>query len=425
MQRLLFIILSLCIALPLMAESHSRPRVVISTDIGGTDPDDFQSMVHLLLYADVLEIEGLISSAFGDGRKEHILEVINEYEKDYPNLVTHSPRYPTADALRAITKQGETEIAPLEGYRQATEGSRWLIERARQKDPRPLHVLVWGGLEDVAQALHDAPDILPKLRVYYIGGPNKKWTPSSYHYIATQHPTLWMIENNASYRGWFVGGDQSGDWGNDSFVTKYVAPHGAMGNYFASTLEGVIKMGDTPAVAWLLHGDPSNPAHPGWGGQFVRAWTRHHTVFEGLTTEQDRIEEFSIAELVLPLPKKLPKNTHVIMDVENQSLVGTIDEDKRHVRFFFSPKATAVFTYQLRSNLTEYNGKTGALTAIATPPNAAQFPDSRWPNWWVDNPAPEFAEGPHIGAKTVSRWRQDFLRDFAARMQRTSTPAAN
>ena len=30
-----------------------RHRVVVSTDVGGTDPDDFQSMVHLLVYADM------------------------------------------------------------------------------------------------------------------------------------------------------------------------------------------------------------------------------------------------------------------------------------------------------------------------------------------------------------------------------------
>ena len=36
-----------------------RYRVLVSTDIGGTDPDDFQSMVHLLVYADTLDIEGL------------------------------------------------------------------------------------------------------------------------------------------------------------------------------------------------------------------------------------------------------------------------------------------------------------------------------------------------------------------------------
>ena len=54
----------------------ARHRVIVSTDIGGTDFDDFQSMVHLLLYADMLDIEGLISSPYGAGRKEHILEVI-------------------------------------------------------------------------------------------------------------------------------------------------------------------------------------------------------------------------------------------------------------------------------------------------------------------------------------------------------------
>jgi hypothetical protein len=51
--------------------------VLVSTDIGGTDPDDFQSMVHLLVYADLFDIEGLISSPFGPGRKGHILEVID------------------------------------------------------------------------------------------------------------------------------------------------------------------------------------------------------------------------------------------------------------------------------------------------------------------------------------------------------------
>jgi hypothetical protein len=43
--------------------------VIVSTDIGGTDPDDFQSMVHLLVYADTFDIEGLLSSPYGPGRK--------------------------------------------------------------------------------------------------------------------------------------------------------------------------------------------------------------------------------------------------------------------------------------------------------------------------------------------------------------------
>ena len=249
-----------------------RHRVLVSTDIGGTDPDDQQSMVHLLLYADVFDLEGLVSSPYGPGRKSHILEVIDRYERDYPNLRSHSDRYPTPDALRAITKQGEIDVAPYAGVRQPTEGSRWIVERARAADPRPLYVLVWGGLEDLAQALHDAPDILPKLRVHFIGGPNKKWSPDAYQYIVTHHPTLWMIEANATYHGWFVGGDQAGDRGNASFVQAHVAGRGALGDYFVALLGGVIKMGDTPTVSRLLRGAPEDPTQPSWGGRYVRAW---------------------------------------------------------------------------------------------------------------------------------------------------------
>ena len=40
-----------------------RYRVIVTTDIGGSDPDDFQSMVHYLLYSDLFDTEGLVSSA--------------------------------------------------------------------------------------------------------------------------------------------------------------------------------------------------------------------------------------------------------------------------------------------------------------------------------------------------------------------------
>src|SRR5688572_5675739 len=303
-----------------------RHRVLISTDIGGTDPDDQQSMAHLLLYADVFDLEGLVSSPYGPGRKQHILEVIDRYERDYPNLRRHSDRYPTPDALRAMTKQGETEIAPYAGVRQSTEGSRWIVERARAADPRPLYLLVWGGLEDLAQALHDAPDILPKLRVHFIGGPNKKWSPDAYQYIATHHPRLWMIESNATYEGWFTGGDQSGDLGNAGVIGAHVAGRGALGTYLAALLNGVMKMGDTPTVARLLRGVPEDPAQPSWGGRHVRAWARPYTRFERLTTVADRIEHFSILELVLPLGEGAPARPEARLVVENQSLVGYVDD---------------------------------------------------------------------------------------------------
>jgi hypothetical protein len=64
------------------AQQKTKPRIVVCSDIGGTDPDDFQSMIHLLMYADKFKVKGLISSPFGNGRKEHFLRMIDLYEKD-------------------------------------------------------------------------------------------------------------------------------------------------------------------------------------------------------------------------------------------------------------------------------------------------------------------------------------------------------
>ena len=239
-----------------------RHRVIVSTDIGGTDPDDFQSMVHFLLYADRFDVEGIISSPYGPGRREHVLQVLDRYATDYPKLKAHSERYPAPDALRALTKQGAIESAPPGGVGRPTEGSDWIVRSARQSDPRPLWVLVWGGIDDLAQALHDAPDILPRLRVYFIGGPNKMWSVEAYDYIEREFPALWMIEANATYRGWFTGGNQTGEWGNTAFVTQHIAGRGALGEFFATLLGGTIKMGDSPSVGYLLHGTRTTRRNP-------------------------------------------------------------------------------------------------------------------------------------------------------------------
>lgn len=402
--------------------ADSRPRVVVSTDIGGTDPDDFQSMVHLLLYADTLDIEGLISSPYGPGRAKHIIEVIHYYEQDYPNLKTYSEKYPTADSLRAITKQGAFDYAGTEGINQSTEGSEWIIQCARRNDPRPLHVLVWGGIDDLAQALHDAPDILHKLRVYYIGGPNKKWGPGAYQYIATHHPNLWIIESNATYRGWFVGGNQKGEFSNRDFVSEHIVGHGALGDFFNTQLSG-IKMGDTPSVVRLLYGNPEDPSQPSWGGQFVRAWKRPHVQFDRITTCSDSMEQFGILELNLSLGTNTPESLSATMEVENQSLTGLVSGDK--IRFMFSPKSVKKYFYRIESNNAALDENEGCITSYLPSEENKLHPDQSIPNWWTDDPSSDAAEGQHIGAKTVNRWREEFLNDFKERMDRCKYPAKN
>ena len=83
------------------AVEEVKPRLIISSDIGGTDPDDNQSMIHLLMYADLFQIDGLVSSPYGEGRKSNFIEsqlgVIYKYIFVYMyELGFFHNRYPSA-----------------------------------------------------------------------------------------------------------------------------------------------------------------------------------------------------------------------------------------------------------------------------------------------------------------------------------------
>jgi hypothetical protein len=276
-------------------------RVLISTDLGG-DPDDIQSLVHLLHYSDILRVEGILSTT-GPGstpRAALIREWVQRVDMDFLRARGY-PELMGEDEVLPVVVQGATE--PSEPRPDAdTAGSRWLVERANAPDPagldRPLWVLVWGSLTDVAQALHDDPGIADRIRIYYIGSSNTVNDPASrnavYDGMQGRWPDLWWIENGIlprfshdSFRGCYLGGDQRGEWGNAAYIEQVIrgrgTTHGGMfekvlGDAFpvAGWPEGVLKEGDTPTFLYLLSpvidgvGDVDDPTGPSWGGRFRR-----------------------------------------------------------------------------------------------------------------------------------------------------------
>jgi hypothetical protein len=88
----------------------------------------------------------------------------------------------------------------------------------------------------------------------------------------------------------------------------------------------------------------------------------------------------------------------------------------------FSPKESKSWSYSIQSSDPSFASLEGGFTSVMPSPEQAAHPSARYPNWWVDDPDPRYAERGHLGAKTVSRWRVDFLRDFAQRLRRLRDP---
>ncbi len=281
----------------------SSPRVFISTDIGGGDKDDDQSLVHALLYADVLRIEG-ISSTDDLGRKSDILQVINAYAKDYSTLSTHGD-YPTPEYLRSISFQGATHDAPSAGYSKSTEASRAIIAAARKGSAAdPLYVLTWGGETDIAQALHDAPDIANKIRLLTVD----KQDANATRYLEKEWKNdVWWIQDMGTFRGMYVPSSGANrpiqGWAED-----HAQGHGALGNYFYQHTRDLyantsydrvvngLKMGDTPTLLYLINAaNLDDPTKGGWGGDFVKTG---HNYWTDSKAAADRLGNYYGADTV-------------------------------------------------------------------------------------------------------------------------------
>lgn len=401
-----------------------KPRILVSTDIGGTDPDDNQSMIHLLMYSDLFDIEGLVSSpSYGEGNKEEILRMIDLYEKDLPKLQKHKKGFATPEYLRSVVKQGRKGGAPLKGYITSTEGSEWIIKSAQEKSDRTLWILIWGGLDDLAQALHDKPETEKNIKVFWIGGPNKKWSTNSYDYIAKNFPNLWFIESNASYYGFFSN-NVPDNLHNKKYYDNYIKEAGYLGkDYKNNRYNGNLKMGDTPSLLYMMDGNPNDPTRENWGGSYVKFKESPRLKFDQNTTIKDTVPVFSIMEFKFKGPKvDIPEDKAcltmtVISEIGEQKWDGFYVGNGEYI-VRYSPKRSETLTYKVASDIKGFEEQSGTFVV-----------DNIWPgksrptnyqlgkNWYTDLSDPQFYDGVWQGGKTVLKWRTDVLLDWAKRWE--------
>ena len=83
--------------------SQTKPRILILTDIEN-EPDDAQSLVRFLLYANQFDIEGIIATTSIHQRNRvaawRIQKIVDAYAKVRSNLEKHEQGYPSVDFLK-------------------------------------------------------------------------------------------------------------------------------------------------------------------------------------------------------------------------------------------------------------------------------------------------------------------------------------
>ena len=257
----------------------AKQRLIVLTDIEA-DADDTESLVRLLLYANEIDIEGLIATTSTHQRArvapESIRRVITAYGQVRDNLERHEPGFPHARNLLARVSQGRAEYGMAAvGDGKDSAGSDLIVRTLREPDERPLWISVWGGANTLAQALYrirhddsadEAKRLIARLRVYAISDQD-----DSGIWIRTQFPDLFYIVSPGGYGTATWGGiNQTVDgYDNTTIGNAWIARniqqgHGPLGAVYPDVAYGM--EGDTPSFLSLITNGLNDPEHPDWGG---------------------------------------------------------------------------------------------------------------------------------------------------------------
>jgi hypothetical protein len=260
-------------------EPAAKPRVLVLTDIGN-EPDDSESMVRFLLYANEFDVEGLLAVTSTWQRSvvhpELIEERVRAYGQVLPNLQAHASGYPDMQNLLGLIRAGRPAYGMAGvGAGKDTEASRLIIAAADRPDPRPLWLTLWGGTTDLAQALWTVRStrsseavarFVAKLRVYSISDQD-----DAASWIRASFPSLfWIVSLHAfgDYRlATWIGVSAPQPGADFSVVSPgWLESHirkGPLGALYPPPK--YIMEGDTPSFLYLIPNGLGSSEHPDWG----------------------------------------------------------------------------------------------------------------------------------------------------------------
>lgn len=287
MRRVVFILCLICLTVGLSAfaivagdlapiSSPNRLRVIIETDAGG-DPDDEQSLVRFLLYANEWDVEGIIANRPVARPGENlnpertglgiVRAQLSAYGKCQARLAEHDPHYPTLGDLWERT---------VPGHDDRTDGEELVLRALERPDPRPVWFCNWGTDKGSARScLARVLDrILRERGAEAYGRLKQRIRLSSAdafgeHTTALQPPwTFWVDTFRPELGGkrWYHRFSALTAKAGGFDVERDVrAGHGPLGALYPTNTTHPQKEGDTMSFLYLIPTGMNDVDHPDWG----------------------------------------------------------------------------------------------------------------------------------------------------------------
>src|SRR5262245_15314745 len=262
---------------------RGRLRVIVETDAGG-DPDDEQSLVRFLLYANEWDVEGIICNRPKARDRENLNPVrtglgivrrlVNAYGECHPSLVTHDNRYPKPDVPLKRT---------VPGYEDTDDGVKLVLPAVDADDPRPVWFLNWGtdngaaascltrALDRVLKTRGAKGYAAVKNRLRVIGYPKTFGD----HATVTDPPFVLFVDTfrpPLEGKRWYHRFSALTATAGGFDVKRHVLTgHGPLGAMYPLNTTHPQKEGDTMTFLYLVPtgmNDPERPSWGSWGGRY-------------------------------------------------------------------------------------------------------------------------------------------------------------
>ena len=196
-----------------------------------------------------------------------------------------------------------------------------------------------------------------------------------------------------------------------------------LGKDFKSYYDGEIKMGDTPSLLYLMHGTPEDPTGESWGGSFEKISRSAKAVFDRNTTLSDTVAFCTVVEYRFKGPEiRVPADSAVFwMEVpygKTKQIWPGYYLGGGNYSIRYVPKQAETLHFEFTSQIPGFPiGKGQLVVSNLWPGKPTETDYMLGGNWYSDSSNPDLYDGRLQGGKTILKWRNEVLRDWAERWQ--------